>query len=343
MKLFMRILLGIVLVPVLAFALFLLVFSLLDYRPDAREDVPIKGLTAASVFPDTLTVLTWNIGYGGLGAEQDFFFDGGYNVRPTAHLSDYYLNGILGFLAEQRNVDVLMLQEVDKDSRRSYHVDQETEISKAMPGYAYGFAYNYKTQFVPEPIREPYGKCMAGLMTLGRVKPGQSTRHALAADATWPVGLFMLDRCFLTWRYPDYFKDGSDLILINVHLSAYDDGSVKQRQMDSLAAFLRMESRLGNRIIVGGDWNQQAPGYRWSLAASQVKNDFPDPGWTWVAPDTTTNRALATGYEPDKTLEVCIDYFLLSPNLKAVEVKRINQYFSFSDHEPVQLKVALKN
>lgn len=341
MKLFIRILLGFVLVPILAFGLFLLVFSLLDYRPDAQEEIPVKGLTATSVFPDTLTLITWNIGYGGLGAEQDFFFDGGYNVRPNTELSEFYLNGILGFLAEQRDVDVLMLQEVDKDSRRSYHVDQETEISEALPGYASGFAYNYKTQFVPEPLREPYGKCMAGLMTLGKVKPGESIRHALAADASWPVGLFMLDRCFLAWRYADYFKDGSDLVLVNLHLSAYDDGSVKQQQMDSLAGYLRKEAQLGNRIIVGGDWNQQAPGYRWSLAGSQVKTDFPDPGWTWVAPDTTTNRALETGYQPDKTLEVCIDFFLLSPNLKAIDVKRVNQYFAFSDHEPVQIKVAL--
>jgi endonuclease/exonuclease/phosphatase family metal-dependent hydrolase len=342
MKQFLRILLGILLAPVLAFGLFLLGFTLLDYRPDAQEEIELKGNSSTKSYSDTLSILTWNMGYGGLGAEQDFFFDGGLDVRPNAKMSAYYLNGILGFLASQRGVDVLMLQEVDKDSRRSYYTDQEAEILKALPGYASSFAYNYKTLFVPEPLDEPYGKCMAGLMTLGRVAPAQAIRHALAPDADWPVGLFMLDRCFISWRYPAYFSDGTDLILLNLHLSAYDDGHVKKQQMDSLEAYLRAEYALGNRIVAGGDWNQLAPGSPGQGLGISVPVPFPDAGWNWAAAETSTNRDLITGYQPGITRELTIDFFLLSPNLKAVEVKGLNQSFAFSDHEPVLLRVCAK-
>jgi len=314
----------------------------MDYRPDVQEKLALRGSPSAAQYSDTLSILTWNIGYGGLGAEQDFFFDGGSKVRPNPELSAYYLNGILGFLASQRGVDVLMLQEVDKDSRRSYYTDQETEILKALPGYASSFAYNYKTMFVPEPLREPYGKCMAGLMTLGRVAPTQAIRHALAPDAEWPVGLFMLDRCFISWRYPAYFSDGKDLILLNLHLSAYDDGNVKKQQMDSLAAFLRAEYALGNRMIAGGDWNQLAPESPSQGVGIPVPVPFPDAGWNWAAAKAPTNRDLSTGYQPGRSRELTIDFFLLSPNLKAVEVKGLNQGFAFSDHEPVLLRVCAR-
>jgi len=342
MKRLLRILLGILLAPILAFALFLLAFTLLDYRPDAQEELKLNGNASTKLYADTLSILTWNIGYGGLGAEQDFFFDGGLDVRPNAEMSAYYLNGILGFLASQRGVDVLMLQEVDKDSRRSYYTDQEAEILKALPGYASSFAYNYKTLFVPEPLREPYGKCMAGLMTLGRVAPAEARRHALAPDADWPIGLFMLDRCFISWRYSAYFSDGKDLVLINLHLSAYDDGTVKKQQMDSLAAYLRAEYALGNRIVAGGDWNQLAPGSQEQELGIPVPVPFPDAGWNWAAAAASTNRDLSTGYQPGITREQTIDFFLLSPNLKAVEVKGMNQTFAFSDHEPVLLRVCAK-
>jgi len=342
MKRIFRILLAILMAPILAFGLFLLCFTLLDYRPDAREELKLKGSAAAKSYSDTLSILTWNIGYGGLGAEQDFFFDGGLDVRPNSDMSAYYLNGILGFLASQRGVDVLMLQEVDKDSRRSYYIDQEAEILKALPGYASSFAYNYKSLFVPEPLREPYGKCMAGLMTLGRVAPAEAVRHALAPDADWPVGLFMLDRCFISWRYPGYFSDGKDLILVNLHLSAYDDGNVKKQQMDSLASYLRIEYGRGHRILIGGDWNQLAPGSPDKEVGIPVPVPFPDAGWNWVATESPTNRDLSTGYQPGISRELTIDFFLLSPNLKEVEVKGLNQAFAFSDHEPVLLRVCAR-
>ena len=48
---------------------------------------------------DTLHLLSWNIGYAGMGKEMDFFYDSGTIVRPSY---DYYkqcFDSILHFLA----------------------------------------------------------------------------------------------------------------------------------------------------------------------------------------------------------------------------------------------------
>ena len=50
---------------------------------------------------DSIDVLSWNIGYAGLGKEQDFFMDGGTKSRPgDPDAVYYYLNGIAAAIDE---------------------------------------------------------------------------------------------------------------------------------------------------------------------------------------------------------------------------------------------------
>ena len=51
----------------------------------------------------------------------------------------------------------------------------------------------------------------------------------------------MLDRCFLVNRYP--VSNGNELLMINTHNSAYDDGSLRKQQMDFLKDFLWLNMR----------------------------------------------------------------------------------------------------
>ena len=52
--------------------------------------------------------------------------------------------------------------------------------------------------------------------------------------------------------------EGSDkeLVLINLHLEAYDDGDAKQIQTEELLKLLTTEYEKGNYCIAGGDFNQ---------------------------------------------------------------------------------------
>lgn len=338
---------------VLIFAGFLGYMTFKDYRPKPIEDIDIvnSGMDSAKQGPikDTLSFYTWNIGYCGLGKEQDFFFDGGKMVRPSKELNQKYLDEVLATIKSMDTTDFILLQEVDRGSKRSYFTDQVKMIGEACPQDCYGYATNYNSLFVPQPVSNPYGKCFGGIVTLSKTKPTGSQRFSLAPDASWPTGLFMLKRCYMEFRYP--CKGGKELVVINQHLSAYDDGTVKQRQMDTLKLKLLDEYKKGNYVIVGGDWNTYPPGYKPVLKnkgkdgviEKSMEANYPEPGWKYIYdPATPTNRKLYEPYVSGQTDAVVIDYFLLSPNVDALVVKGVDLQFENSDHQPVFLKVVLR-
>lgn len=323
----------------------------LDYQPRPREILYLESQGQGKPIPEgkeLFTALSWNIGYGGLGAETDFFFDGGRMVRPSIDAVRRYTKNIINFLKEADSVDFILLQEVDVDSRRSHHIHQVKEIRQALSDFVYAFAKNYDCWFVPQPLTEPYGKVKAGLLSLSPYMPALATRIALVPDAGWPTGLFMLDRCLLEWRYP--LANGRELIVYNLHLSAYDDGSVKQRQMDTLRQVLLKEYEKGNYVVAGGDWNQTPPGYQPEQInphlppAQSVPELFPAKGWQWAFQTSVpTNRSLEAPYKKGDTPVTVIDFFLVSPNVEVVDVKGVDLDFRDSDHQPVLLRFRLKD
>ena len=66
--------------------------------------------------------------------------------------------------------------------------------------------------------------------------------------------------------------EGTDaqLVLVNLHLEAYDDGEGKAAQTAALTSFLEQEYAKGNYVIAGGDFNQTFPG---GLDKYPIKND----------------------------------------------------------------------
>lgn len=333
-------------VPVLVFAIFLLYSTLDDYRPRAVAAIELTG--EVDVISDTaaLDLVIWNIGYAGLDASMDFFYDGGAQMRPSKEQVSRNLEGIQENLDMFREHDFILLQEVDKGSRRSYRTSQYQLIDAQFNKHTALFGTNYRVDFVPIPVKEPMGKVESGLMTLSRYLPASAERHSFPGNYAWPVKLFMLDRCFLVSRYPV----GTDkyLLVINTHNSAYDDGSLRQEQMDHLAEFLLQEYAKGNYIVVGGDWNQtphgvetSLPGHRFdTVDLSYIEKDYPAAGWHWAFdPGIPTNRRVATPYEKGISPTTIIDCFLCSPNIRVEEVRTIDLDFRDSDHQPVSLRL----
>jgi len=336
------------LVVIVIFGIFLGYISATDYKPEAREKLSIDG--SGQTIPDSaneFSFMIWNIGYGGLGAQSDFFFDGGQGVRADETTTQSYLAGIKEVLKQSTNTDFILLQEVDLDSRRSWHIDQSKSIAEVVPAKYSSFAVNYDSKYVPQPITNPYGKCKGGLFSLSNYQPTSATRIALTPDATWPVGLFMLDRCLLEWRYT--LSSGKELVVYNLHLSAYDDGTVKQSQMDTLKNLLTREFEKGNYVVAGGDWNQSPPGYKsprpgvTAIVEMNVPEVYPAEGWKWAFDNTIpTNRKLNEIYTEGKTGIDILDFFLVSPNVEIVNVKNEDLGFKSSDHQPVKMTVKLK-
>jgi endonuclease/exonuclease/phosphatase family metal-dependent hydrolase len=337
---------------IVAFGIFLVYFSLTDYNPQKRI------LIFESKKPDTinlenlnLSFLCWNIGYGGLGKEMDFFYDGGTNVRTTQAKTIKNLNEIKKFILKNDSVDFILLQEIDICSKRSYFIDEAKAISYVVPDFFQSFGTNYLVKFVPVPLANPMGKTNSGLLTLSRYIPVSSERFNLPGDYPWPKKLFMLDRCILVNRY--ILTNCKQLIVVNIHNSAFDDGSLKKQEMNYLIKFILEEYNKGNYICAGGDWNQNPPGFQSEKFISEIKyenfqltqieyNCFPD-NWKWgydrMIP---TNRSLKASYDPILTSKTILDFYLISPNLEYIVIQSHDLGFENSDHQPVFTVVRAK-
>ena len=134
----MHILLYILAAAAAAFLIFLITAAITDYRPAEKETLrDLSGLstgTSAEVLPDSLSILCWNIGYGGLGDDMDFFYDGGTQVRTSRERTRANIDGIISEI-RRHSPDVILLQEVDECSRRTYRINEVEMLRGAFPDY----------------------------------------------------------------------------------------------------------------------------------------------------------------------------------------------------------------
>lgn len=351
----LKILFRVVAAVVLLFGLYLgavIVLAMVtDYKPTDIVPLDVRpGGAAADLPASDLTFLSWNIGYCGLGAEMDFFYDGGEMVRPSAAQEETFTRGIIDHLKSSAGADFIILQEVDKRSARTRKRDQTKIIGAALPGFARSFGFNYLVRFNPVPFANPLGRIEAGQMTLSKVMPVSSERYAYHSSYGWPKQLFMLDRCFLLSRFKA--ANGRDLVLLNNHNSAFDPGgNLRHVEMPLIRDLMLREYEKGNYVVAGGDWNQNPPGFDPAALSGPFPgnaNDIMDAamfpaGWTIAYdPLTPSNRNVDRPLQAGVTKATVIDYFILSPNVRVLEVKIQPLDFKFSDHNPVSLKIGLK-
>ncbi len=321
-----------------------------EYRPEAVENVPVfEGGSKPISVGDSLTVLSQNTGYAGLGADSDFFMDGGHDVAPTGEQETTNRNGIIQQLQAQ-DADVYFLQEVDVNSGRTGSVDQSDFYWTLLGGYSSAHALNYSCEFVPYPL-PPIGKVHSGLQTLSIFPVQEAQRVALPCPFSWPVRTANLKRCLLVSRVP---LDGSDkeLVLVNLHLEAYDDGEGKAAQTKALLDVLTAEYEKGNYVIAGGDFNQTFPGALDAFPIQDpslwtpgvLENDILPEGWQFACDLAVPScRLLNHPYDPDPAGNqfYVIDGFILSPNVALNSVETLDMHFQYTDHNPVAVRVTL--
>jgi len=338
-------LLALIGVPALIVFLFLAFLIVSDYRPEAEIPLDIEhnqDLILRKNVP--LTVMTFNIGYCGLDAGEDFFMDGGTHSRCRS-LGQTWTNlkEITRFLTAA-GPDLLALQEVDSRSSRSYRVDERAYLQTHFPGHGGVFAVNYQVPWVPVPLTRPMGAVQSGLLTLSRYRISAAVRYRYPGSEAWPGQLAELDRCFLQTRLP--VAGGKELLLLNSHLSVFDKGGrIRKLQLAYLRQRVMAEYESGNHVIVGGDWNHGLPGtdakrFKAAMAPPawyvMIPEDFSPPGFAWAVDKTVpTIRSNGSAYKRGENFVAVIDGFLVSPNVEIIRVSGCNLDFRNSDHNPV--------
>ena len=327
--------------------------SVTEYRPASRETLKIDGTsTAKPQVGIPLTVVSWNIGYGALGDNADFFMDGGQMVRTAdQERIEQNLSDITSRIREMKP-DILMLQEVDRNSARSEHIDEFSNISQALSSYTAAFANNFKVAFLPYPI-PPIGKVDSGIATFSAFRTTEATRVQLPVPFSWPMRMANLKRCLLVSRYP-VDKSDKELVVVNLHLEAYDDGEGKLAQTKMLADFLDAEAAKGNYVIAGGDFNQTFsltktdafPTYDGNWEAPTIDVMQFKSNWLFLMDDIVPScRSLYKPYAGAQTSDFqyyVIDGFIVSANISVSAFAAQDLGFTSSDHNPVSMVITLQ-
>ena len=340
------------LLVVVLFGGLLLYLSITEFKPDPEEPLSVASGASGSLKPgDVLSVVSWNIGYGALGDNADFFMDGGSGVKTatTERLSEN-LDSITGFLTET-DADLYLLQEIDQDSTRSEHTDEVQRIRDTLDGYDSSFGNNFKVPIVPYPI-PPIGKVDSGILTLSRFPIESAVRVALPCPFTWPVRIANLKRCLVVNRIPLEDSD-KELVLVNLHLEAYDNGEGKEAQTRQMMELLQKEADAGNYVIAAGDFNQTFSNIDTSMYPSMegmwqcghIDTDVYS-GWQFMMDNSVPScRSLdkpLEGADKENFQYYLIDGYILSENISVDSLETIDLGFVSSDHNPVLLHAKLQ-
>ncbi|MCD4698855.1 MAG: endonuclease/exonuclease/phosphatase family protein [Bacteroidales bacterium] len=354
MKIVIKLIISCVLCLLSVFVLYIagiLIFGLItEYHPDTEEVIIPENKSKSDIgVSDTLTLLSWNIGYAGLGKEMDFFYENGKMVRPSTSQHEIYLKGISEFIEKYSNTGFIFLQEVDFKSKRSYKTNEFDLLKEILPSHNAVSAINYKSGFIPIPLQNPMGRVNSGMATFSEYQLKNTKRLVTPGKHKWPKRMFMLKRCFLISRIDA--ANGKNLVLINIHNSAFkDEKKLREAELEMLRSVILKEYRLGNYVVVGGDWNQNPPGMDVTNIGKYISKDaWPIPegyvpaGWNWAYdPGLPTNRDVNKPFDFTRTTTTILDYFLASPNIEVLNVKTFDLEFEYSDHQPVLLTFKLK-
>lgn len=316
------------------------------------------------------SVLSYNLGFGAYSPEYSFFMDVGV-MNDGKEVKGIYAKGldkadveknVNGQIAvsKAQNADFFFFQEADVKADRSYDVDMCARIRDALPEYCSVYAENFHTAYLLYPFNDPIGKTNAGLLTLSRCKIENAVRRSFPVTTDFIDKLFDLDRCFSVQYLP---VEGSDkrLVLINLHMSAYDEGgTIRAKQLEMLNGVLAEEREQGNYVVAGGDFNH-------CLIADLFESDeealqyFPSGQKTpdWVKNSILHQEELTEGYTlaANNNAATCrgadipytaginystvIDGFIVSDNVTIVDEYTVDTGYAYSDHNPVFMRFKL--
>ena len=310
------------------------------------------------------TITTYNIGFGAYNHEFSFFLDSGEMLDgtktkgtgskgETVEVTTFNTVNAINTVSNV-NPDFMLFQEVDVKATRSHKVNQYEKMTEKFTDFNSIYISNFHSGYLFYPIFNPHGKSESGIVTLSNKKIDTVIRHKLQIDESFPTKFFDLDRCFSASYLP---IEGSSkyLVLVNVHLSAYDEGGIyRAKQWKQLNDFFKEEIDKGNYIVCGGDFNHD-------ISNDPTFEGFPNmqkkPEWVYTLNDrdllansglkfaTSTNaptcRSTDIPYTKGVNYTVVIDGFITSRNVEVVHVETIDVDFLYSDHNPVMLKFRL--
>lgn len=316
------------------------------------------------------SALTYNIGFGAYTPDFSFFMDGGKSSWAKSKDSVKETIKGAGELVASKDPDFALVQEIDLDATRSYHVNEYSILKENIPAYNCVFAQNYDSAFLFYPFTQPHGKSKAGLALFSKYPITGSLRRSFPISTSF-TKFFDLDRCYSISRVP--VDNGKELVIFELHMSAYGNSdAIREGQIRMLSEDMQKEYEAGNYVICGGDFNHDLKAADTQSKASDADNntqtdseDSAEPeSWAYPFPrselpehfsfcldqlseDEKNNlwnsaRNADMEYVPGETYTVTLDGFIISDNVECTKYENVNTGYSYSDHDPVYMEFQLK-
>jgi len=262
-------------------ALMGLIYGLNDW-PAQLERVVVRCDAPSPVLRpgERVRLLSWNLQYGA-SRRYHFFYDGGRDVYADWRVVQQTLDDMAKVMREARP-DLLLLQEVDRDSARTARIDELERLRQGLSAVeaqvrgragdvpdrplrtpCWASTRYHRSRFVPVPLRRPLGRVDMHLATGSRFRASWALRRALPPlqEPPWRRA-FNLKRAVLEVALPVQGRP-VPLMLLNTHLSAFSRGDgTPRRQIQVILARLRELDSRSVPWILAGDFNLLPPGDR---------------------------------------------------------------------------------
>lgn len=288
---------------------------------------------------ETLSLVTWNLGYAGLGYRSDFFADGGKAYLPPSRGGVRESRDQIAAWLGASDADVILTQEMARASAVNLWVDLKAAVDAALPGYGHAFYADFRTRLMPPPLR-----IRNGLATYARTGLTGVELWPLPEDGDPYAGALRRRYAAVVTRLDG---PGGCWTIVNAHLAAFDEGAaLRRRQIDTLLARAGAEAHAGRRVLIGGDWNLRLvpTDFPHTTGAKDLfwVHDFPTgalpPGWRIAAdPSVASVRTNERPYRAGENYTAVIDGFILGPGVALERVQGVDLGFVPSDHQPVRL------
>lgn len=271
------------------------------------------------------SIVTYNIGY----------LSGMTNNLPIPKTKELFDTNLQKVLAETKavNPDIIAFQEIDYKASRSYDVNQQNEIAKLGFNYV-AEAVNWDERYLPFPywpISMHFGKVISGQSIISKYPLKEHQRIVLdrVEDTPFYRDAFYLERLAQVVKVE---LNGQEVVLINIHLEAFDKATRVKQFEEVLAIFNTYKDDYPTILL--GDFNSRARDKEAIIQKMFAKEGVGNAAFNSVNPINT--------FDTKNPFER-IDYiFYTKESIAYISGKVLTQFEQASDHLPVEMKFRLK-
>ncbi len=303
---------------------------------------------------DTFTVITYNLGY----------LSGMTNNRPVAASARLFADNMdaAAALIRRAGADLAAFQEIDFGAARSFDVQQLDTLARRGGFAASATAVNWDERYVPFPSINPryhFGRVRSGQAVLSRFPIRRQERVVLARPEqvmSYPPPLNRLARAFYIDRLAQVVAVdlGRPLVLINVHLEAWDIPTRERQAAQVRALYQRLAAE--QPVLLVGDFNSLLPRSKESTlvpaerrayfdADRTIETLLPGTGLREAVPDSLyRTREAATFTVPAEAPTLKIDHIFYNPGqIEMIDAYVVGGPEQPSDHRAVVMRFAFKS